>query len=134
MVCNKVCFYFPFKSFASLSGSCTVGMVSPSASKEKVVVIKEGDAIPVPMGLVSWWFNAGDSDTVIVFIGETSISQISGEMTYFFLTGTVGVLRGFSTEFISKAYNLNQNEANTLVTNQTGEETNYPKLSHLVDG
>lgn len=55
-------------------------------------------------------------------------------MTYFFLTGTVGVLRGFSTEFISKAYNLNQNEANTLVTNQTGEETNYPKLSHLVDG
>ncbi|XP_058187767.1 12S seed storage globulin 2-like isoform X1 [Rhododendron vialii] len=103
-----------------LQGSCTVGMVSPSASKEKVVVIKEGDAIPVPIGLVSWWFNAGDSDTVIVFIGETSISQISGEMTYFFLTGTVGVLRGFSMEFISKAYNLNQNEANTLVTNQTG--------------
>lgn len=76
---STVCFYFPFKSFASLSGSCTVGMVSPSASKEKVVVIKEGDAIPVPMGLVSWWFNAGDSDTVIVFIGETSISQIQAK-------------------------------------------------------
>ncbi|KAF7126492.1 hypothetical protein RHSIM_Rhsim11G0128900 [Rhododendron simsii] len=103
-----------------LQGSCRVGTVSPSASIEKVVVIKEGDVIPVPIGLVSWWFNAGDFDTIIVFIREASMSQISGEITYFFLTGTLGVLRGFSTEFISKAYNLNQNEANTLVMNQTG--------------
>ncbi|KAH7835540.1 hypothetical protein Vadar_027077 [Vaccinium darrowii] len=103
-----------------LQGSCSVGTVSSSASEEKVLRIREGDAIQLPNRLISWWFNGGDSDAIVVFIGETSKSQIPGEITYSSLTGTVGVFRGFSTEFISKAYNLSQDEANTLVTSQTG--------------
>ncbi|XP_057466192.1 cocosin 1-like [Actinidia eriantha] len=103
-----------------VQGSCTVGMVFPNTSKEKVVTIKQGDAIPVGVGVVSWWFNGGDSDLVIVFVGETSEAHVPGEFTYFLLTGAMGVLKGFSTEFITRAYNLNKEEASKLVTSQTG--------------
>ncbi|CAL5438854.1 unnamed protein product [Camellia sinensis] len=102
-----------------LQGRCTVGMVFPNASEEKVLAIKKGDAIQVPAGGVSWWFNGGDTDMVMVFIGETSKAYNPGEFTYFLLSGTLSVLKGFSTDFVCRAYNINKEEANELVTSQT---------------
>ncbi|KAK1583080.1 hypothetical protein Q3G72_020793 [Acer saccharum] len=69
---------------------------------------------------VSWWYNHGNSNCVIAFLGETSKAYIPGEFTYFLLTGTLGILGGFSTEFTSKALHINQNEANILAKSQTG--------------
>ena len=104
-----------------LQGSCgVVGMVFPQASEELVLKLKEGDIIPVPSGAVSWWYNDGDSELVIVFLGETSKAYVPGEFTYFLLTGTQGILGGFSTEFNSRAYNISNEEAEKLAKSQTG--------------
>ncbi|KAL3020695.1 hypothetical protein AAZX31_05G158000 [Glycine max] len=68
------------------------GMALRNTREEVVVKLKKGDVIPVPIGSVSWWFNDGDSDLVIIFLGETSKALIPGEITYFFLTGLQGVI------------------------------------------
>ncbi|KAJ9687417.1 hypothetical protein PVL29_016060 [Vitis rotundifolia] len=104
-----------------LQGSCgVVGMVSPKASQEVVLRLKKGDIIPVPSGAVSWWYNDGDSELIIVFLGETSKAYVPGEFTYFLLTGTQGILGGFSTEFNSRAYDINNEEAKKLAKSQSG--------------
>ncbi|WKA00269.1 hypothetical protein VitviT2T_018645 [Vitis vinifera] len=107
--------------FCPHPGSCgVVGMVSPNASQEVVLRLKKGDIIPVPSGAVSWWYNDGDSELIIVFLGETSKAYVPGEFTYFLLTGTQGILGGFSTEFNSRAYNISNEEAKKLAKSQTG--------------
>lgn len=97
-----------------------VGMVFPNTSKEKVMSLKKGDAVPVPYGVASWWYNSGDSDLTIVFLGETSKAHVPGEFSYFFLTGGQGILSGFSTEIISRAFNIQGEEANKVAKSQTG--------------
>ncbi|KAH7518773.1 hypothetical protein FEM48_Zijuj09G0206600 [Ziziphus jujuba var. spinosa] len=97
-----------------------VGMVFPNTSKEVVLKLKKGDVIPVPLGSLSWWFNNGDSELVVVFLGQTTKAYIPGEFTYFLLTGGLGILGGFSTEFTSKAFDLDKDEANELVKSQSG--------------
>ena len=56
-------------------------MVFPKASEEVVLKLKKGDTIPVPSGVVSWWYNQGDSELDIVFLGETSNAYVPGEFT-----------------------------------------------------
>ena len=95
-------------------------MVLPNTAEEVVLKLKKGDVVPVVLGSVSWWFNDGDSELVIVFLGETSKSYIPGEFTYFFLSGALGIMGGFSQEFLSRAYKINKDEANKLAKSQTG--------------
>ncbi|CAA3028657.1 glutelin type-A 3 isoform X1 [Olea europaea subsp. europaea] len=103
-----------------VQGSCTVGLLSENdQSEETVLKIKKGDAIAVPVGVISWWFNCGDSDLIIVFLGETSQAYTAGNFTYFLLTGAMGILGGFSPEFISKAYGITEEESITLQKSQT---------------
>ena len=99
-----------------------VGMVFPNASEEVVLKLKKGDVIPVPLGAVSWWFNNGDSsdDLVIVFLGETTKAYTPGLFTYFLIAGTQGLVGGFSTDFISKSFNISKDEAEEVTKNQTG--------------
>lgn len=97
-----------------------VGMVLPDSEEEVVVKLKQGDVLPVPIGSVSWWFNNGDSDLTIVFLGETSKALIPGQFTYFLLTGALGVIGGFSTELTSKVYNLDKDEVQKLTKTQAG--------------
>ncbi|WCJ18303.1 RmlC-like cupins superfamily protein [Euphorbia peplus] len=96
-----------------------VGVVFPNSSKEVVLNLKKGDIIPVPLGSASWWFNNGDSDLSIVFLGETSKAYVPGQFTYFLLAGIQGNLAGFSSNFISRAYNLSEEDAIKLATSQT---------------
>ena len=95
-------------------------MVFPNTSVEVVLKQNKGDVIPVAMGTVSWWFNDGDSEFVIVFLGETSKLHIPGEFTYFLLSGVQSIMGGFSPEFLSGAYKMNKDEANKLAKSQTG--------------
>ncbi|XP_047149309.1 11S globulin seed storage protein 2-like [Vigna umbellata] len=95
-----------------------VGMVLPDGKEEVVVKLEEGDVIAVPVGAVSWWFNDGDTDLIIVFLGETSKALIPGQFTYFLLTGAVGVIGGFSSELTSKVYNLDKDEVQKLTKSQ----------------
>ncbi|PNX55738.1 glutelin type-A, partial [Trifolium pratense] len=97
-----------------------VGMILPNTKKEIVLKIKKGDVIPVPVGGVSWWFNDGESNLSIIFLGETSTAHVSGEISYFFLSGLLGFLGSFSSDLISKVYNFDKNEVNKLTQNQKG--------------
>lgn len=97
-----------------------VGIVIPNSGKELVLKLEQGDIIPVPIGAVSWWFNNGDSDLTIAFLGETSKALIPGQFSYFFLTGVQGLVGSFSAELTSKVYNLNKDEVNKLTKSQTG--------------
>ncbi|KAL3814483.1 hypothetical protein ACJIZ3_015751 [Penstemon smallii] len=102
-------------------GTCTVGLIIilPNNSKEEVLVVNKGEAIMVPMGTPSWWFNGGDSVLTIVFLGETSQSYTPGQFDYYFLTGSIGFLNGFSSEFISKIYKINESDSQKLAKSQT---------------
>ncbi|KAL2254344.1 UNVERIFIED_CONTAM: 13S globulin seed storage protein 1 [Sesamum indicum] len=89
------------------------------------------------MGAISWWFNGGDSDITIIFLGESSQSYNPGQFDYFFQTGSLGALAGFSTELISKIYCLNESDSKKLANSQTnallvkiGEEINMPRQSN----
>ncbi|KAL2537025.1 RmlC-like cupins superfamily protein [Forsythia ovata] len=104
-----------------VQGSCTVGLISGNDSEETVLKINKGDAIAVPLGVISWWFNGGDSDLIIVFLGETSQAYTPGKFSYFFLTGAMGVLTGFSPEFVSKVYGITEKESKTLQISQTSK-------------
>ncbi|RDY02616.1 Glutelin type-A 2 [Mucuna pruriens] len=97
-----------------------VGLILPNNREEVVLKLKKGDVIPVPIGSISWWFNDGDSDLIIVFLGETSKALIPGQFTYFFLTGAQGLIGGFSSELTSKIYGLEKDEVEKLTKSQTG--------------
>ncbi|KAK9121905.1 hypothetical protein Syun_019522 [Stephania yunnanensis] len=106
-----------------VQGSGKVGMLLQAASKEKVLRLKKGDIIPVPLGSISWWFNDDKNtnrDFTIIFLGETSKALHSGDFTYFILSGSLAIFNGFSPNIIAKSLGLdNDEEAKQLVTSQT---------------
>ncbi|KAL0336429.1 UNVERIFIED_CONTAM: hypothetical protein Sradi_4854800 [Sesamum radiatum] len=68
-----------------LQGSGVAGIVLPR-KEEKVLPIKKGDAIALPFGVVTWWYNKEDTELVVLFLGDTSKAHKSGSFTDFFLT------------------------------------------------
>ncbi|KAK2382673.1 hypothetical protein P8452_38132 [Trifolium repens] len=118
-------FAFPRYSDSSkvayvLQGSGVAGIVLPE-SEEKVVAIKTGDALALPFGVVTWWYNKDDTELVVLFLGDTSKAHKAGEFTDFFLTGSNGIFTGFSTEFVGRAWDLDENNVKTLVGKQSGK-------------
>ncbi|EYU28630.1 hypothetical protein ABFS82_12G063100 [Erythranthe guttata] len=102
-----------------LQGSGVAGIVLPE-KEEKVIPIKKGDAIALPFGVVTWWYNKQDTELVILFLGDTSKAHKSGSFTDFFLTGPNGIFTGFSTEFVGRAWDLEESTVKTLVGSQSG--------------
>ncbi|RLM58620.1 hypothetical protein C2845_PM18G02370 [Panicum miliaceum] len=100
----------------------TCGVVLPEAAEEKVIPVKEGDALALPFGAVTWWHNAraAAADLVVLFLGDTSRGHRAGQFTDFQLTGATGVFTGFSTEFVAGAWDLPQDAAARLVSTQPG--------------
>ncbi|PIA62802.1 hypothetical protein AQUCO_00200669v1 [Aquilegia coerulea] len=101
-------------------GSGLVGILLSGSSEDKVLKLKKGDMLPVPLGATSWWFNDGNTEFSLVFLGETSKAHSPGNFTYFFLTGAIGILNGFSSEFLVTAFGLSEEETTKLTTSQTG--------------
>ncbi|CAN1130954.1 Glutelin type-D 1, partial [Linum perenne] len=95
------------------------GVILPEKD-EKVIGIRRGDAIALPFATVTWWYNKEDIELVILFIGDTSKAHNAGFFTDFFLTGSNGIFTGFSNEFLSRAWDLDHNDVNTLVRSQSG--------------
>ncbi|WRX16029.1 hypothetical protein QQP08_008516 [Theobroma cacao] len=60
--------------------------------------LKKGDIIPIPLGSVSWWYNHGRSDLVMLFLGEAFKACLPGKISYFLLIGAIGHLSAFSPE------------------------------------
>ncbi|PON43509.1 11-S seed storage protein [Trema orientale] len=97
-----------------------VGMVFPNTTKEVVVKLREGDIVPVPLGSLSWWFNEGDSNLEVVFLGKTTDAHTPGEFTYFLQTGRQGIVASFSNDFVGRAFGLKKDEADKLANSQDG--------------
>ncbi|KAK1264364.1 hypothetical protein QJS04_geneDACA011178 [Acorus gramineus] len=95
------------------------GIVLREATKEKVVAIKKGDTIALPFGTVTWWYNPEDTELVVLFLGDTSKAHKTGQFTNFQLSGSTGLFTGFSTEFVSRAWDLPEAEADKLVKSQS---------------
>ncbi|XP_030524144.1 glutelin type-D 1-like [Rhodamnia argentea] len=102
-----------------LQGCGVAGIVLPE-SEEKVIAIKTGDAIALPFGVVTWWYNQDDTDLVVLFLGDTKTAHKAGEFTDFFLTGSNGIFTGFTTEFVSRAWDLKEDIVKSLVGSQSG--------------
>ncbi|KAL5711093.1 hypothetical protein ACHQM5_021585 [Ranunculus cassubicifolius] len=102
-----------------LQGSGTVGVILPEA-EEKVIAIKKGDSLALPFGVVTWWFNKEDTELIVLFLGKTDKAHKRGEFTDFFLTGSNGIFTAFSTEFVGRAWDLEQSQAADLVSSQKG--------------
>ncbi|XAR60536.1 hypothetical protein NMG60_11033953 [Bertholletia excelsa] len=102
-----------------LQGNGVAGIVLPE-KEEKVVAIKKGDAIALPFGVVTWWYNKEDTELVVLFLGETLKAHKAGSFTDFFLAGSNGIFTGFSTEFVSRAWDMEESIVKNLVGNQTG--------------
>ncbi|KAK9734861.1 hypothetical protein RND81_04G168200 [Saponaria officinalis] len=102
-----------------LQGQGVAGIVLPE-KEEKVIAIKEGDTIALPFGVVTWWYNKEDTELTVLFLGDTSKGHKPGQFTDFFLTGTNGIFTGFSTEFVSRAWDVPEDVAKNLVTKQSG--------------
>ncbi|XP_023552766.1 11S globulin seed storage protein 2-like [Cucurbita pepo subsp. pepo] len=102
-----------------LQGSGLAGILFRGSSDEAVVRLKKGDLIPVPEGVTSWWFNDGDSDFEVLLVGDTRNALIPGDITYVVFAGPLGVLQGFSPDYVQKVYNLNGEETDALLKSQT---------------
>ncbi|KAK8495778.1 hypothetical protein V6N13_080594 [Hibiscus sabdariffa] len=105
-----------------VEGVCGVGLNIPGNTKETMAFLglKKGDVIPIPYASVSWWYNYGDSDVVIVFLADATNAYVPGEITYFVLTGPLGHLAAFSPEFVAKTYRINVEKAEKLADSQKG--------------
>uniref|UniRef100_A0A803M125 Cupin type-1 domain-containing protein n=2 Tax=Chenopodium quinoa TaxID=63459 RepID=A0A803M125_CHEQI len=90
----------------------------PESKEEKVVKLEKGDTIVVPSGVVSWWFNAGNDELKIIYLGETHNAINPGNFTYGSLAGAIGILKGFSNKTIANAYGISNEQANELVNTQ----------------
>ena len=86
-----------------------------------MIAIKKGDSIALPFGVVTWWFNSEEADLEILFLGETHKAHKAGQFTDFYLTGSNGIFTGFSTEFVGRAWDLDETTVKTLVGSQTGK-------------
>ncbi|CAN1808585.1 11S globulin seed storage protein Ana o 2.0101 (Fragment), partial [Linum perenne] len=103
-----------------LQGNGVAGIVLPEKD-EKVIAIRKGDAIALPFGCVTWWYNKEDTELVVLFLGDTSKGHKAGSFTDFFLTGSNGIFTGFSSEFVSRAWDLDEATVKTMVGSQSAK-------------
>ncbi|KAL8209400.1 hypothetical protein R6Q57_006132 [Mikania cordata] len=99
-----------------LEGTITAGLMARNSTEEKIVQMKKGDAMPVLAGDVSWWFNCGDTNGVVVFFGETSKALVPRKFTHFLMAGVLGAQARSQPDFINKTLGLDQNESKDIVT------------------
>ncbi|KAF3685750.1 putative ubiquitin-conjugating enzyme E2 5-like [Capsicum annuum] len=100
-------------------GECIVGLITPEDSKEKVIKIEKGDALPINLKAISWWYNGGDAKLKIIFLGEYDDENTPGTPCYFFLTGVAGILKGFSNELIAKSFHMTKTEFEKIIKDQS---------------
>ncbi|CAN1230815.1 Glutelin type-D 1, partial [Linum grandiflorum] len=103
-----------------IAGNGVAGIVLPEKD-EKVISLRKGDAIALPFGCVTWWYNKEDTELVVLFLGDTSKGHVAGSFTDFFLTGSNGIFTGFSTEFVSRAWDLDEATVKSMVGSQSAK-------------
>lgn len=108
-----------------LEGTGLVGVVFPDTEQQCVKKVRKGDAIPMPLGSFSWWFNNSKADLCVLSLGDTSEAHRPGEYANFHLAGRKGkawggIMHGLSTDFVAQAWDLDEATVKTLLEGQTG--------------
>ncbi|CAN7134281.1 unnamed protein product [Brassica rapa subsp. narinosa] len=116
-------FASPFLSSGSkiaivVSGVGTAGLVmEKNGNMEEIVVpVRPGDAIAIPEGMASWWFNSSRRNLIILFLRHTDKGQCFKD---FHLAGDRGVFNGFCRDLLSRALDLDGGDVTTFVRSQT---------------
>ncbi|XP_060216450.1 11S globulin seed storage protein Ana o 2.0101-like [Lycium barbarum] len=89
-----------------LQGGGVAGVVLPG-KEEKVVAIRKGDAIALPVGVVTWWYNKDATELEILFLGDTKTATKLGSFK--------DIFTGFLPEFVCRAWNLKESVLRTLI-------------------
>ncbi|KAJ3692884.1 hypothetical protein LUZ60_011979 [Juncus effusus] len=102
-----------------LEGTGIAGIIAAGDVKEKLIHLQKGDVIIVPMGCLSWWYNNGsDQDLSIIYLGDTTMAVQPGDISYFFLSGPNSILNGLSMEFLTRAWGIDEKQAQVLFKSQ----------------
>lgn len=108
-----------------LHGIGLVGAVFPDTEQECIRKVRKGDVVALPLGTFYWWYNNGDAELCVLSLGDTSQAHRPGEYTNFHLAGRKdklhgGIMHGFSTDFVSQAWDLDEITVKTILERQTG--------------
>ncbi|KAH0768293.1 hypothetical protein KY285_004164 [Solanum tuberosum] len=112
-------------------GECTVGLISPEDSKEEVIKIQKGDALPITVGTVSWWYNGGDTKLKIIFLGKSSEDYTPGEFCYFFLTSAIGIQIPNASSSAKRKFVYNLDGAKPCVEVKNGGNLSSVNLKNI---
>lgn len=110
-----------------LEGRAVVGVILPGETKERAVLIKKGDVITVPKETYTWWYNDGDTDFSIIYLGDGAAGLTQGLFTYFLVAGQAAVYNGISTDFLAKACGVSQEAAAKFFSSQPGIQIIKPE-------
>ncbi|KAH0727119.1 hypothetical protein KY284_002984 [Solanum tuberosum] len=112
-------------------GECTTGLISTEDSKEEVIKMQKGDAIPITMGTVSWLYNDGDTKLKIIFLGESSEDYTPGEFCYFFLTSAAGMQIPNASSSLKRKFVYNLDGAKPCVEVKNGGNLSSVNLKNI---
>ncbi|XP_065878723.1 12S seed storage protein CRC-like [Euphorbia lathyris] len=107
-----------------VQGKALFGLIIPECSQkldggttecQQITRIQSGDVFVFRAGEVAWFYNDGNENYVAVVITRLPIPD---RRRNFEIGGSQNILGGFSSEFITKAFNIN-NELATKIRNNT---------------
>ncbi|XP_065874690.1 prunin 1 Pru du 6.0101-like [Euphorbia lathyris] len=106
-----------------LQGKAILGLIIPGCSQEldgetnecqKILRIQSGDVFVLRAGEVNWFYNDGNETYISIVITRLPSPE---PRRGFQLGGSENILSGFSSEFITKAFNINNELATKLRNN-----------------
>ncbi|XP_065874689.1 11S globulin seed storage protein Ana o 2.0101-like [Euphorbia lathyris] len=107
-----------------VQGKAILGLIIPECSQklygetnecQKILRIQRGDVFIFPVGEVAWFYNDGNETYIAIVIARLPSPE---PFRKFHIRGSENILGGFSSEFITKAFNINNNLA-TKIRNNT---------------
>ncbi|EFJ10679.1 hypothetical protein SELMODRAFT_127584 [Selaginella moellendorffii] len=93
-----------------------VGVISSRGdrrSQETTFKVEKGDVVAVPQGVVVWWYNDQDRDLEIVGLADDQRGERSEQ------SGYGAVIHGFSTEVLSRAWQMDKSTVKELLQSQS---------------
>lgn len=110
-----------------LEGCARMGLILPVGMRANVRRVTKGEMIAVPRGLPFWMFNDGRDRCCFLTYANIWTPMIHGHHMYeaFHLVGgrheeMGGILRGFSTDLLAAAFNIEEECVEKLVNGQRG--------------
>ncbi|CAI7809216.1 unnamed protein product [Closterium sp. NIES-54] len=114
-----------------IEGEACVGLITPLGMPTNMRRLRKGDAYIHPRGWAHWAWNNGNQPFRAVSMADTSKGPQRGQYTSFHLIGAQkeqsgGILHGFSSDLLARAWNVEENDVKQLLQGQ--KETAFVKV------